>query len=73
MGTGVKRPGREADPAPLSSAEVKNVWRYTSTPNNSSWRGNKLSTGTTYTDPSGSEYDPVWGSCVLGDEPSGIM
>jgi hypothetical protein len=29
---GVKRPGREADCSPLSSAEVKNVWSYTSTP-----------------------------------------
>jgi hypothetical protein len=29
---GVKRPGREADHSPPSSAEVKNVWRYTSTP-----------------------------------------
>jgi hypothetical protein len=28
----VKRPGREADHSPPSSAEVKNVWRYTSTP-----------------------------------------
>jgi hypothetical protein len=29
---GVKRPVREADHSPLSSAEVKNAWRYTSTP-----------------------------------------
>jgi hypothetical protein len=29
---GVKRPGREADHSPPSSAEVKNAWRYTSTP-----------------------------------------
>jgi hypothetical protein len=29
---GVKRPGREADHPPLSSAEVMNAWRYTSTP-----------------------------------------
>jgi hypothetical protein len=29
---GVKRPGREADHSPLSSAEVKNAWSYTSTP-----------------------------------------
>jgi hypothetical protein len=28
----VKRPGREADHSPLSSAEVKNEWSYTSTP-----------------------------------------
>jgi hypothetical protein len=37
MGTGgpflgVKRPGREADHSPPSSAEVKYAWRYTSTP-----------------------------------------
>jgi len=29
---GWKRPGREADHSPLSSAEVNNVWRYTSNP-----------------------------------------
>jgi len=29
---GVKRPGREADHSPPSSPEVKNMWRYTSTP-----------------------------------------
>jgi hypothetical protein len=28
----VKRPGREADHSPPSSAEVENVWSYTSTP-----------------------------------------
>jgi hypothetical protein len=28
----VKQPGREADHLPPSSAEVKNVWSYTSTP-----------------------------------------
>jgi hypothetical protein len=28
----VKRPGREDDHSPHSSAEVKNAWRYTSTP-----------------------------------------
>jgi hypothetical protein len=28
---GVKRPGRDVDPSPYS-AEVKNAWRYTSTP-----------------------------------------
>jgi hypothetical protein len=27
---GVKRPGREADHSPLSSAGVKNAWRYIS-------------------------------------------
>jgi hypothetical protein len=29
---GVKRPGRENDHSPPSSAEVKNAWNYTSTP-----------------------------------------
>jgi hypothetical protein len=29
---GVKRPGHEADLSPPSSAEVKNAWRYSSTP-----------------------------------------
>jgi hypothetical protein len=29
---GVKRPGREADHSPPSSAEVKNAWSYTSIP-----------------------------------------
>jgi hypothetical protein len=29
---GVKRPGREADHSPPSSAEVKNAWSYISTP-----------------------------------------
>jgi hypothetical protein len=29
---GVKRPGREADHSPPSSAEVRNAWSYTSTP-----------------------------------------
>jgi hypothetical protein len=37
MGTGscfpeVKRPGREADHSPPTSAEVKKMWMYTSTP-----------------------------------------
>jgi hypothetical protein len=36
----VKRPRREADHAPPSSAEVMNAWSYTSTkPNTPSWRG----------------------------------
>jgi hypothetical protein len=39
LSLGVKRPGREADHSPPSSAEVKNAWNYTSTPNTSSWRG----------------------------------
>jgi len=34
--SGVMRPEREADHSPPSSAEVKNAWRYTSTPNTSS-------------------------------------
>jgi hypothetical protein len=29
---GVKRPGHEADHSPPSSADVKNAWSYTSTP-----------------------------------------
>jgi hypothetical protein len=29
---GIKRPGREADYLPPSSAEVKSAWSYTSTP-----------------------------------------
>jgi len=32
LSLGVKRPGREADLSPPSSAEVKNAWIYTSTP-----------------------------------------
>jgi hypothetical protein len=32
LSMGVKRPRREADHSPLSSAEVKNLWNYTSTP-----------------------------------------
>jgi hypothetical protein len=32
LSLGVKRPGREADHSPPSSAEVKNALRYTSTP-----------------------------------------
>jgi hypothetical protein len=31
LSMGVKRPGRETDNSPLSSAEVKNAWSYTST------------------------------------------
>jgi hypothetical protein len=31
LSLGVKRPGREADHSPPSSAEVKNAWSYTST------------------------------------------
>jgi hypothetical protein len=32
LSLGVKRPGREADHSPPSSAEVKNAWSYTFTP-----------------------------------------
>jgi hypothetical protein len=32
LALGVKRPGHEADHSPPSSAEVKNVWSYTSAP-----------------------------------------
>jgi hypothetical protein len=32
LSLGMKRPGREADNSAPSSAEVKNVWGYTSTP-----------------------------------------
>jgi hypothetical protein len=32
LSLGAKRPGREADHSPPSSAEVKNAWSYTSTP-----------------------------------------
>jgi hypothetical protein len=32
LSLGVKRLGREADHSPPSSAEVKNAWNYTSTP-----------------------------------------
>jgi hypothetical protein len=31
LSLGVKRPGREADHSPPSSAEVENAWSYTST------------------------------------------
>jgi len=36
---GLKRQGREADHWHPYWAEVKNAWRYTSTPKTSSWRG----------------------------------
>jgi hypothetical protein len=32
LSPGVKRPGREADHSPPSSAEFKNAWSYNSTP-----------------------------------------
>jgi hypothetical protein len=46
---GVKRPGREAHHSPPSSAEIKNVWSYTSTPQYTfmAWCSVK-STGTTF-------------------------
>jgi hypothetical protein len=45
----VKRPEREADHPPPSSAEVKNAWIYTSTPQYTfmAWCPVKKSTGTT--------------------------
>jgi len=39
---GLKRPKREADHSPSSSAEVKNVWSYTSTPHTPSWSGAQI-------------------------------
>jgi hypothetical protein len=48
LSLGVKRPGREADHSPSSSAEVKEcVELYLHSPNTSSWRAAQLSTGTT--------------------------
>jgi hypothetical protein len=45
---GVKRPGREVDHLPQSSAEVKEcVELYLHYPNTSSWHGGYLITGTT--------------------------
>jgi hypothetical protein len=32
LSLGVRRPGREADRSPPSSAEIKDAWRYNSTP-----------------------------------------
>jgi hypothetical protein len=43
---GVKRPGREADHSPLSSAEVKSAWSYTSTTPS---RGAQLKHGDNFT------------------------
>jgi hypothetical protein len=34
----VKRPGRVVDHSPPTSAEVKKIWIYTSTPHTPSWR-----------------------------------
>jgi hypothetical protein len=49
LSLGVKRPEREADHSPPSSAEVKNAWSYTSAPQHAfmAWRSVKKSTGTT--------------------------
>jgi hypothetical protein len=38
----IKRSGREADHPPPTSAEVKKMWLYTSTPHTSSWRSAEL-------------------------------
>jgi hypothetical protein len=35
---GIKRPGSEVDHSPPTSAEVKKMWIYTSTPHTPSWR-----------------------------------
>jgi hypothetical protein len=49
LSLGVKRPGREADHSPPSSAEVKEyVGLHLHSPNMPSWRGASLSTGTLY-------------------------
>jgi hypothetical protein len=37
LSPGAKQPGREADHSPPTSAEVKNMWIYTSTPHTPSW------------------------------------
>jgi len=49
LSLGVKWPGREADHTPQSSAEVKNAWSYTSTPQYvfMAWYPVTKSTGTT--------------------------
>jgi hypothetical protein len=38
LSPGVKRSGREVDHSPPTSAEVKRMWIYTSTPHTPSWR-----------------------------------
>jgi hypothetical protein len=38
----VKQLEREVDHSPPSSAEIKNAWSCTSTPNTPSWRGGQL-------------------------------
>jgi hypothetical protein len=58
LSLGVKRPGREADYSPPSSAEVKECLElYLHSPNMSSWRGALLSTETTLPLPSETEED----------------
>jgi hypothetical protein len=48
LSLGVRRPGREADRSPPSSAEVKEcVDLYLHSPNTPSWRGAQLNTGKT--------------------------
>jgi hypothetical protein len=49
LSPGVKRPGREVDHSPPTSAEVKKMWIYTSAPPYAfmAWCFNLLSTGTT--------------------------
>jgi hypothetical protein len=42
LSLGVKRPGREADNSPLSRAEIKNAWNYTSTSQYAFMPGAKL-------------------------------
>jgi hypothetical protein len=49
LSLGVKRPGRETDHSPPSSAEVKNAWLYTSTPQYAFMAWCLVSTGTTLT------------------------
>jgi hypothetical protein len=51
LSLGVKRPEREVDHSPPSSAEVKNTWSYTSTPQYAfmAWCSVKESTGSTLT------------------------
>jgi hypothetical protein len=38
LSLGLKRQGREADHSPPTSAKVKTMWIYTSTPHTPSWR-----------------------------------
>jgi hypothetical protein len=48
LSLGLKRPGREADHSPPSSAEIKEcVEQYFHSPRTPTWRGAKLSAGTT--------------------------